>query len=239
MIEILLHGMKMNPLVSLHYYAPVCALINLLVLPFTEGLAPFYEIMRVGCVPPPLSFSAPCTGPHFDDLQAADPSVERGNSVLAEHRSCVPRRCGQRLGADARGCLQGHPAHHGLGAHLWSADHARAGHRVLDRTGWAHLVQDHGQQVSSIFGHGGVGGDYACQPDGGSGLETDECPGNLPGARSRTLQYGTLLRTYDDTLPGTQTLYLWDGVDIISRSSRSSQSMFSWLLLYIRTYIAY
>ena len=50
MIEILLHGLKMNPLVSLHYYAPVCALINLAVLPFTEGLAPFYEIMRVGYV---------------------------------------------------------------------------------------------------------------------------------------------------------------------------------------------
>ena len=50
MIEILLHGLKMNPLVSLHYYAPVCALINLFVLPFTEGLAPFYEIMRVGYV---------------------------------------------------------------------------------------------------------------------------------------------------------------------------------------------
>lgn len=48
MIQILLHGMKMDPLVSLHYYAPVCALINLLVLPFTEGLAPFYEIMRIG-----------------------------------------------------------------------------------------------------------------------------------------------------------------------------------------------
>ncbi|KAF8137371.1 TPT-domain-containing protein [Boletus edulis] len=44
MIEILLHGFKMDPLVSLHYYAPVCAVINLLVLPFTEGLAPFYEI---------------------------------------------------------------------------------------------------------------------------------------------------------------------------------------------------
>lgn len=56
MIEILLHGLKMNPLVSLHYYAPVCALINLAVLPFTEGLAPFYEIMRVGYVQPiPLS----------------------------------------------------------------------------------------------------------------------------------------------------------------------------------------
>ncbi|KAL1949058.1 hypothetical protein VTO73DRAFT_10864 [Trametes versicolor] len=48
MIEILLHGLKMNPLVSLHYYAPVCALINLAVLPFTEGLAPFYELARIG-----------------------------------------------------------------------------------------------------------------------------------------------------------------------------------------------
>ena len=56
MIEILLHGMKMNPLVSLHYYAPVCALINLLVLPFTAGLEPFYEIMRVGCVLPISTF---------------------------------------------------------------------------------------------------------------------------------------------------------------------------------------
>lgn len=48
MIQVLLHGLKMDPLVSLHYYAPVCALINLAVLPFTEGLEPFYEIMRVG-----------------------------------------------------------------------------------------------------------------------------------------------------------------------------------------------
>lgn len=44
MIEILLHGLKMDPLVSLHYYAPVCAIINLLVIPFTEGLAPFYAV---------------------------------------------------------------------------------------------------------------------------------------------------------------------------------------------------
>jgi hypothetical protein len=48
MIEILLHGMKMDPLVSLHYYAPVCALINLTILPFTEGLAPFYQLARLG-----------------------------------------------------------------------------------------------------------------------------------------------------------------------------------------------
>lgn len=48
MIQILLHGLKMDPLVSLHYYAPVCALINLAVLPFTEGLAPFYDLPRIG-----------------------------------------------------------------------------------------------------------------------------------------------------------------------------------------------
>lgn len=48
MIEILLHGFKMDPLVSLHYYAPICALINLVVLPFTDGLTPFYELSRIG-----------------------------------------------------------------------------------------------------------------------------------------------------------------------------------------------
>ncbi|KAF5368653.1 hypothetical protein D9757_010194 [Collybiopsis confluens] len=48
MIQILLHGLKMDPLVSLHYYAPVCAFINLFALPFTEGLAPFYELARIG-----------------------------------------------------------------------------------------------------------------------------------------------------------------------------------------------
>ena len=44
----LLHGLKMDPLVSLHYYAPICALINLAILPFTEGLTPFYELARIG-----------------------------------------------------------------------------------------------------------------------------------------------------------------------------------------------
>ncbi|CAE6477948.1 unnamed protein product [Rhizoctonia solani] len=49
MIQLLLHGMKMDPLVSLHYYAPVCAVINLLILPFTEGvLEPFYHLAEIG-----------------------------------------------------------------------------------------------------------------------------------------------------------------------------------------------
>jgi len=48
MIQVLLHNLKMDPLVSLHYYAPVCAAINLIILPFTEGLAPFYALQRLG-----------------------------------------------------------------------------------------------------------------------------------------------------------------------------------------------
>ena len=48
MIQILLHNLKMDPLVSLHYYAPVCAIINLLIIPFTEGLEPFYQLKDLG-----------------------------------------------------------------------------------------------------------------------------------------------------------------------------------------------
>jgi drug/metabolite transporter (DMT)-like permease len=47
MIQILLQGMKMDPIVSLHYYAPVCAAINLLIIPFTEGLEPFYALANI------------------------------------------------------------------------------------------------------------------------------------------------------------------------------------------------
>ncbi|KAG6875778.1 hypothetical protein C0993_007471 [Termitomyces sp. T159_Od127] len=48
LIQIILHNLKMDPLVSLHYYAPVCAAINLCILPFTEGLAPFYALSTLG-----------------------------------------------------------------------------------------------------------------------------------------------------------------------------------------------
>ncbi|KAG5353119.1 hypothetical protein J132_10986 [Termitomyces sp. J132] len=48
LIQIILHNLKMDPLVSLHYYAPVCAVINLCILPFTEGLAPFRALSTLG-----------------------------------------------------------------------------------------------------------------------------------------------------------------------------------------------
>ncbi|KAG7571118.1 hypothetical protein FFLO_00943 [Filobasidium floriforme] len=48
MIEILLHGMKMDPLVSLYYYAPVCAALNFVIMLLVEGVEPFYHLERVG-----------------------------------------------------------------------------------------------------------------------------------------------------------------------------------------------
>lgn len=42
------HARQMDPIVSLHYYAPVCAVINAVIIPFTEGLEPFYALHRVG-----------------------------------------------------------------------------------------------------------------------------------------------------------------------------------------------
>ena len=41
---------QLDPLVSLHFYAPVCAVVNLCILPWLEGLAPFYALHRVGIV---------------------------------------------------------------------------------------------------------------------------------------------------------------------------------------------
>jgi hypothetical protein len=41
-------ALQMDPLVSLHYYAPVCAVINACIIPFTEGFAPFTHLGRLG-----------------------------------------------------------------------------------------------------------------------------------------------------------------------------------------------
>ena len=48
MVQVLLQGLKMDPLVSLHYFAPVCAAINFVLLICWEGFEPFLELRRVG-----------------------------------------------------------------------------------------------------------------------------------------------------------------------------------------------
>ncbi|GAA6018120.1 hypothetical protein JCM11491_003325 [Sporobolomyces phaffii] len=44
-IQKLLTGLKMGPLVSLYYFAPVCAGLNMILIPFFEGSAPFSEVL--------------------------------------------------------------------------------------------------------------------------------------------------------------------------------------------------
>ena len=39
---------QMDPLVSLYYYAPVCAAINFAIMILVEGFEPFYHLERVG-----------------------------------------------------------------------------------------------------------------------------------------------------------------------------------------------
>ena len=48
MVQVLLQGLKMDPLVSLYYFSPVCAAFNMLILPFMEGLAPFRALAQLG-----------------------------------------------------------------------------------------------------------------------------------------------------------------------------------------------
>ncbi|KAM0790433.1 hypothetical protein ACM66B_003312 [Microbotryomycetes sp. NB124-2] len=48
-IQKLLQGLRMDPLVSLYYYAPVCACLNALLIPIFEGWAPLDLVLeRVG-----------------------------------------------------------------------------------------------------------------------------------------------------------------------------------------------
>jgi drug/metabolite transporter (DMT)-like permease len=48
MVQVLLQGLKMDPLVSLYYFAPVCAAINACLIPFSEGFAPFFDLGKLG-----------------------------------------------------------------------------------------------------------------------------------------------------------------------------------------------
>lgn len=50
LVQVLLQGLKMDPLVSLYYFSPVCMTFNLILLPFMEGFEPFYELGKLGPV---------------------------------------------------------------------------------------------------------------------------------------------------------------------------------------------
>ena len=147
MIQLLLHGLKMDPLVSLHYYAPVCALINSLVLPFTEGLEPFYELARIG---PFILISNACIA--FLLNIAAVFLVGAGSGLvltlagvfkvsLADCRVCLPLTIRY---------LPGHLVDHRLRPTIWSPNHSPSSIWVLRCTRRPYLVQDIWKQMTAI-----------------------------------------------------------------------------------------
>jgi len=140
MIQILLHGLKMDPLVSLHYYAPVCALINLAILPFTEGLAPFYELARLG---PLILLSNAAVA--FGLNVAAVFLVSAGSGLVLTlagvfkvrtHTQITCRRA-NALGIDSETdpfipfSLLGHPPYHGFRIDLRLPDHPSSSVRFV------------------------------------------------------------------------------------------------------------
>ena len=145
MIQLLLHGLKMDPLVSLHYYAPVCALINSLVLPFTEGLAPFYELARIG----PLILISNASVAFLLNVAAVF-LVGAGSGLVltlagvfkVSLTDCHTHR------VLTVWHLPGHLVDHRLCASVRRPNHSRASLWVLRGTWWPDLVQDFWKQMT-------------------------------------------------------------------------------------------
>ena len=150
MIQLLLHGLKMDPLVSLHYYAPVCALINSLVLPFAEGLEPFYELARIG---PFILISNACVA--FLLNIAAVFLVGAGSGLvltLAGVFKVSLADCPVRLPLTTR-YLPGHLVDHRLRSSIWGPNHSPSSIRVLRCPRGPYLVQDFWKQMTAITPH--------------------------------------------------------------------------------------
>ena len=137
MIQLLLHGLKMDPLVSLHYYAPVCALINSLVLPFTEGLAPFYELARIG----PLILISNASVAFLLNVAAVF-LVGAGSGLVLTLAgvfkvSLIDCHTHRPLTV---WCIPGHLVDHRLRAFVWGPNHSPASLWVLRGTWWPYIV---------------------------------------------------------------------------------------------------
>ena len=144
MIQLLLHGLKMDPLVSLHYYAPVCALINSLVLPFTEGLAPFYELARIG---PFILISNACVA--FLLNVAAVFLVGAGSGLVLTLAGVFKVSLAHHHHLSTPNSLSppGHLVDHWLRASIWGANHSSTSLRVLCGTWRSYLVQNFWKQI--------------------------------------------------------------------------------------------
>lgn len=148
MIQILLHGMKMDPLVSLHYYAPVCAVINACIIPFTDGLEPLWNLHKVGILVlftnAGIAFALNVRLFFFVFF-----TPKRKNSLTLQKLggSRIPHLCRLRPHPHSCRCVERYPPHLRFGAGFRIAHHAIAGVWVFYQFERVGLVQDYWRQV--------------------------------------------------------------------------------------------
>lgn len=148
MIQILLHGMKMDPLVSLHYYAPVCAVINACIIPFTDGLEPLWNLHKVGIL---VLFTnagiAFALNVRLFFLFSLPPKRKNSLTLQKLGGSRIPHLCRLRPHPHSCRCVERYPPHLRFGAGFRIAHHAIAGVWVFYQFERVGLVQDYWRQV--------------------------------------------------------------------------------------------
>lgn len=143
MIQILLHGMKMDPLVSLHYYAPVCAVINACIIPFTDGMAPIWNLHKVGIL---VLFTN--AGIAFAlNVSLISPPEKQKLNTSKTGGSSIPHLRRLRSHPHSCRCIERYPPHLRLGAGIRIAHHGNAGVWVFYQFERVDLVQDYWGQV--------------------------------------------------------------------------------------------
>ena len=156
MIQILLHGLKMDPLVSLHYYAPVCAVINLAILPFTEGLDPFYRMMElVG----PLFLLTNAAAAFLLNIAAVYLVGAGSGLVLTLAGVFKVRFYFSFSNTLSNSQCAGYSSCHKLSSSFWRGNHPSTSFWLFDCVGWTGVVQNCWKQVMVLAS---LSVDYVC-----------------------------------------------------------------------------
>jgi hypothetical protein len=134
----------MDPIVSLHYYAPVCAVINACILPFIEGLEPFYNLHRVG-----LLVLLTNAGMAFAlNVRGAMPRPAAGSKLTTPGRRCFPHLRGVGVDPDPRRRAERHCQSH-RGVHVVMPT-SRLTQPVTD-LGLRHCVRKQNHRSASVW----------------------------------------------------------------------------------------
>lgn len=147
MVQVLLQGLKMDPLVSLYYFAPVCAAINFGLLIVSEGLQPFLQLYRLGpfvlLTNAGVAFGLNITAVFLSELS----DVLRLQCHLLTFSSPLVSRSGFVSGPDSVGCDQRHSLDRRQRYHVRITDHHDPGLWLCSGPLWPGPLQVEGLNV--------------------------------------------------------------------------------------------